>query len=516
MYQPVQGKNQNLFYANYGAVAQNNNIMLGNNLNNPVQYKIQTNPQQQNAQRNQHVHNYQLAQPQNIQNKQILNATNIQVLNMQNNPNIKNVQNVHKYQPNQNQTNNQYIQQPNINIIPKQVVLRQDNVKVNNHPQSHQANFQVNNPLVVTQLPPNVYQQQQLNPNNQKLRAQKKTQALLASSYNNFGEAPTLEPIQDIKKENAHYYDQNQRLQKQVHQKIEQNLQKAHQADNLKNTTFEPNLLTNNQVNQNNQNNNQNKGDKNIQQNTHNDNLKKSATLMTVNSLVNLDYRGFPQVEFSTKPFFNIAAYGSNSYNGKIKSYNEDMNKNIVNYQKEYVVNNKTYTPHISYFGVFDGHGGDKCSKFLKENFDNILFQSPHFFNNIIESIRAAFQNAENQFREIAIQNGKLVDRSGSCALVALIINDILYAINLGDSRALYSRNGGKEYYQITRDHKPNDEREKRRIEKAGGKVYYANKAIVNGKEVVYKEEQFGKGFTFPYRLSPSGLAVSFYYITNI
>ena len=46
-----------------------------------------------------------------------------------------------------------------------------------------------------------------------------------------------------------------------------------------------------------------------------------------------------------------------------------------------------------------------------------------------------------------------------------------------------------------------------------GGKVYYANKTVVNGVEVTLKEEQFGKGFTFPYRLAPSGLAVSIYFL---
>ena len=35
----------------------------------------------------------------------------------------------------------------------------------------------------------------------------------------------------------------------------------------------------------------------------------------------------------------------------------------------------------------------------------------------------------------------------------------------------------------------------------------------MNGVEVTLKEEQFGPGFTFPYRLAPSGLAVSFYLI---
>ena len=132
------------------------------------------------------------------------------------------------------------------------------------------------------------------------------------------------------------------------------------------------------------------------------------------------------------------------------------------------------------------------------------------FPNNVVESVRETFTKAENSFRQQAVQNNKLVDKSGSCALIALIVNNILYAINLGDSRALYSRDGGREYYQITRDHKPNDPKEQARIEKAGGHVYYANKTVINGVEVTLKEEQFGPGFKFPYRLAPSGLAVSF------
>ena len=90
-----------------------------------------------------------------------------------------------------------------------------------------------------------------------------------------------------------------------------------------------------------------------------------------------------------------------------------------------------------------------------------------------------------------------------------LIINNILYSINLGDSRALYSYDSGKCLLQITRDHKPNDEIEKKRIEKAGGKVYYANTITRNGKEIELKEEDFGEGFSFPYRISPGKIAVS-------
>ena len=241
-------------------------------------------------------------------------------------------------------------------------------------------------------------------------------------------------------------------------------------------------------------------------------NTKKSATFMTVNSLAVLPYNNYPLAEFSTKPFHNISGYGANSYSGTNKNYNEDKVKTQYKKEKIYNVNGKEYKALISYFGIFDGHGGDNCSKFLKKNLDTILFQQTMFPNNVIESVRETFKTAESKFRQFAVQGGRLVDKSGSCAVIALIINDVLYSINLGDSRALYSRDGGNEYYQITRDHKPNDPKEKARIEHAGGKVYYANKVMVNGMEVTLREEQYGPGFKFPYRLSPSGLAVSFLY----
>ena len=87
----------------------------------------------------------------------------------------------------------------------------------------------------------------------------------------------------------------------------------------------------------------------------------------------------------------------------------------------------------------------------------------------------------------------------------------MLYAINLGDCRALFSSDSGTHLLQITRDHKPNDPIEKRRIEQHGAKVYYANKVNLNGKEVELKEKDYGEGFTFPYRISPGGIAVRFF-----
>lgn len=259
--------------------------------------------------------------------------------------------------------------------------------------------------------------------------------------------------------------------------------------------------------------NNQNNQAQNKPPESNNIDLKKSVSLMTVKSLANIPYSEYPTAELSDKPFYNIAGYASNSYNGKVRNYNEDRTKTIIDFKKTIIVNGQTITPHISYFSVFDGHGGKACSDFLRDNLHNYLFNSRYFPASPLQAIKEAFIIAENEFYKKAYdpQRNALLDRSGSCALIILIINEMLYAINLGDCRALLSSDSGAHLLQITRDHKPNDQIEKRRIEKYGAKVYYANKVNVNGKEVELKEKDYGKGFTFPYRISPGGISVRFY-----
>jgi hypothetical protein len=491
----IPGQNQQVYVQTYGSpVNINQNVLLANN---QLQYQRQL-AQQQNQQLLQ-AQNLQKLQQAQYQKNQLLNAQKLQqAQNMQKLNQVQNIQNVYNPQAIHNQQAHQLAQNLNHHNQP-QVLVGQDGRKTIPTNQLQKTGIK---------LPPRGNHHSNKNlpaqANQVPIKPNKLAKQQLGGSHMDLSQNHTLEPVQPIQPGHLQIQhnqnNQNVPIQKKEAQQTNQQI-----MGNLKNTAFMP-LPGNEQP-------------PNPTLNTNNPQVqatKKSATLMTVNSLANLPYNAYPQVEFSTKPFFNIAGYGSNSYNGKIKSYNEDMAKTIINYQKKIVVNNQTYQPHISYFGVFDGHGGDKCSKFLKQSLDTILFNSPYFPGNIIESIKDAFQRAEQQFSQHAIKNGKLVDKSGSCALVALIINDICYAINLGDSRALYSKDSGKEFYQITRDHKPNDEKEKKRIEKMGGKVYYANKAMVNGVEVILKEEKFGKGFTFPYRLSPSGLAVSIYYLLII
>lgn len=70
--------------------------------------------------------------------------------------------------------------------------------------------------------------------------------------------------------------------------------------------------------------------------------------------------------------------------------------------------------------------------------------------------------------------NGRanMLDRSGSCAIVLLIVDDICYSINVGDSRAIMSSAGGKYVLSLSEDHKPNSKSEHKRIINGGGKIY--------------------------------------------
>ena len=81
---------------------------------------------------------------------------------------------------------------------------------------------------------------------------------------------------------------------------------------------------------------------------------------------------------------------------------------------------------------------------------------------------------AEKEFLRIAHDASKsgTVERAGSCAIIVLIVGEIAYVVNVGDSRAVMCLNGGKSFVQISTDHKPESPSEQERITLNGGRVY--------------------------------------------
>ena len=238
-----------------------------------------------------------------------------------------------------------------------------------------------------------------------------------------------------------------------------------------------------------------------------NENNNKQISL---DDLLNEYYPLYQSAKHSENSFDKIISYGVNTYKGTIRQYNEDrvtilinatMNKNIYNnnFQK------------ISYFSIYDGHAGNKCCEYLKTYLHHYIFDSDFFPQNPIKAIEQGFKNCEHNFLNSINVKNQYIDSSGSCAIIILIINDSCYIVNLGDSRALYSFDNGKKFFQLSRDHKPNDPIEKKRIYKAGGNIYKTNlqQIMENGMGFKTKESLVN----LPYRILPGRLSVSYFLI---
>lgn len=98
------------------------------------------------------------------------------------------------------------------------------------------------------------------------------------------------------------------------------------------------------------------------------------------------------------------------------------------------------------------------------------IIKEPSFPTDPKEAIRRGFEKTEESFKsEVYTPGEPLKDKSGSCAIVILIVGQNCYVGNVGDSRAILSSHSGLKLHALSRDHKPSDELEKERITEAGG-----------------------------------------------
>lgn len=168
-----------------------------------------------------------------------------------------------------------------------------------------------------------------------------------------------------------------------------------------------------------------------------------------------------------------IKSYAANTNQGIIREYNEDRVSIILNILKP---KSKAHLniewPQICFFGVFDGHGGAACADYLRDNLHNFVVQNENFPQFPKEAIIAGFKECERSFLNLVevaqaraqhSMPGQQVgpERSGSCATVVMIVDDMAYVINVGDSRCIMSMDAGSQIAVLSRDHKPDDDLER-------------------------------------------------------
>eukprot|EP01084_Bolivina_argentea_P080035 145018_1 len=124
---------------------------------------------------------------------------------------------------------------------------------------------------------------------------------------------------------------------------------------------------------------------------------------------------------------------------------------------------------NVSFFGVYDGHGGRGIVDFLETRLEQNIAAELRAGDDasIPERIRRAYL-----VTDIESKAAEMVT-SGATAVTCILKRDgeeiVLYTSNIGDSRAVIFA-GGKAI-RLTKDHKADDEEEQRRVEKAGGFV---------------------------------------------
>uniref|UniRef100_A0A3Q0QSF0 Integrin-linked kinase-associated serine/threonine phosphatase 2C n=1 Tax=Amphilophus citrinellus TaxID=61819 RepID=A0A3Q0QSF0_AMPCI len=126
----------------------------------------------------------------------------------------------------------------------------------------------------------------------------------------------------------------------------------------------------------------------------------------------------------------------------------------------------------VSYFAVFDGHGGARASQFAAENLHHILAKkfprgdAENVDKLIKRCLLDTFKQTDEDFLKKA-SSQKPAWKDGSTATCVLVVDDMVYVANLGDSRVSWE----SVTLALSKEHNPTIYEERMRIQRAGGTV---------------------------------------------
>ncbi|KAK9469781.1 phosphatase 2C-like domain-containing protein [Lipomyces arxii] len=128
----------------------------------------------------------------------------------------------------------------------------------------------------------------------------------------------------------------------------------------------------------------------------------------------------------------------------------------------------------ISFFAVYDGHGGSKAAIFAGQQLHKIVArQAAYEKGDYEQALKDGFLSTD---RAILQDPNFGNDPSGCTATTILISDTTIFAANAGDSRTVLGVKGQAK--PLSYDHKPTNEGERARIEAAGG---FVDSGRVNG-----------------------------------
>lgn len=144
---------------------------------------------------------------------------------------------------------------------------------------------------------------------------------------------------------------------------------------------------------------------------------------------------------------------------------NEDQHQVILNMDQS----DKSLSA-INFFSIYDGHGGNQVSKYLKNNLYHYYMDLKKEYPLSEKYVARVCNHLQTKLK---LYDKEMALNTGSTCLVILQYNknnkQYLQIMNTGDCRAILSKNNIA--MTLTKDHKPNWPEEKIRIEKLGGVI---------------------------------------------